>query len=213
MIKLIDLVENDTVPSEEKRMQNFLYRGSRDQNKEWEPQRMQGRKGTIEEKSRGIDDMSIEQLNSEYTKLNKKYLKNAQLQRKFADQKDWNNYDKQIEVLDLINDKMMQISSTLEKKEDEAKRNKSNRFAEGPLTVKHPENTNSSQRYNNGYPSNIVNADPNIFEDESEVDKIHQALIGREFQSLNDVGKMASRLRQAGYAQSEIEALVQNYIM
>ena len=188
MIKLIDLVENDTVPSEKKRMQNFLYRGSRDQNKEWEPQRMHGRKGTIEEKSRGIDDMSIEQLNSEYTKLNK-----------------------QIEVLDLINDKMMQISSTLEKKEDEAKRNKSNRFAEGPLTTKHPENTNSSQRYNNGYPSNIVNADPNIFEDESEVDKIHQALIGREFQSLNDVGKMASRLRQAGYAQSEIEALVLNY--
>jgi hypothetical protein len=133
MIKLIDLIENDTVPSEEKRMQNFLNRGSVDQNKIWEPQRMHGRKGTIEGK--------------------------------------------------------------------------------GPLTVKHPENTNSSQRYNNGYPSNIVNADPNIFEDESEVDKIHQALIGREFQSLNDVGKMASRLRQAGYAQSEIEALVQNYIM
>jgi hypothetical protein len=133
MIKLIDLVENDTVPSEEKKMQNFLNRGSRDQNKEWEPQRMHGRKGTIEGK--------------------------------------------------------------------------------GPLTTKHPENTNSSQRYNNGYPSDIANADPNIFEDESEVDKIHQALIGREFQSLNDVGKMASRLRQAGYAQSEIEALVQNYII
>ena len=133
MIKLIDLVENDTIPGKKKKMQNFLNRGTLDQNKEWQPQVMHGRKGTIEGK--------------------------------------------------------------------------------GPLTVKHPENTNSSQRYNNGYPSNIVNADPNIFEDESEVDKIHQALIGREFQSLNDVGKMASRLRQAGYAQSEIEALVQNYIM
>jgi hypothetical protein len=157
--------------------------------------------------------MTIEQLNSEYIKLNKKYLKNAQLQRKFADQKDWNSYDNQIEVLDSINDRMMKVSSTLEMKEDEAKKNKSKRFSEGPLTVKHPENTNSSQRYNNGYPSNIANADPNIFEDESEVDKIHQALIGREFQSLNDVGKMASRLRQAGYAQSEIEALVLNYII
>jgi hypothetical protein len=133
MIKLIDLVENDTVPGEKKRMQNFLNRGSVEQSKQWQPQQMHGRKGTIEGK--------------------------------------------------------------------------------GPLTVKHPENTNSSQRYNNGYPSNIVNADPNIFEDESEVDKIHQALVGREFQSLNDVGKMASRLRQAGYAQSEIEALVLNYII
>jgi len=213
MIKLIDLIENDTVPSEEKRMQNFLYRGSRDQNKEWEPQVMHGRKGTIEGKSRGIEDMSIEQLNSEYTKLNKLYLKNAQLQRKFADEKNWVGHDKQIDVLESINDRKMEVLTVLEMKEEEAKKNKSNRFAEGPLTVKHPENTNSSQRYNNGYPSNIVNADPNIFEDESEVDKIHQALIGREFQSLNDVGKMASRLRQAGYAQSEIEALVQNYIM
>jgi hypothetical protein len=133
MIKLIDLIENDTTPGQKKKIQNFLNRGSVDQNKIWEPQVMHGRKGTIEGK--------------------------------------------------------------------------------GPLTVKHPENTNSSQRYNNGYPSDIANADPNIFEDESEVDKIHQALIGREFQSLNDVAKMASRLRQAGYAQSEIEALVLNYII
>ena len=133
MIKLIDLVENDTTPGQKKKIQNFLNRGSVDQNKIWEPQRMQGRKGTIEGK--------------------------------------------------------------------------------GPLTTKHPENTNSSQRYNNGYPWDVASADPNIFEDDSDIEKIRQALVGREFQSLNDVAKMASRLRQAGYAQSEIEALVLNYIM
>ena len=136
MIKLSSLVgpRKEEQPSEESKLKNYLNRGSRDQNKEWEPQDiMQGRGGTIEGK--------------------------------------------------------------------------------GPLTVKHPENTNSSQRYNNGYPWNVASADPNIFEDDSDIEKIRQALVGREFQSLNDVAKMASRLRQAGYAQSEIEALVLNYII
>jgi hypothetical protein len=75
----------------------------------------------------------------------------------------------------------------------------------------HPENTNSSQRYNNGYPWSFE--DPSgIFEEEEE-NKIHQALIGREFQTLDDLGKMASRLRQSGFAQSEIEEFIQNYII
>jgi len=81
----------------------------------------------------------------------------------------------------------------------------------GPLdTSDRPENTNTSQRYNNGYPWNVPEAG-GIFENEQE--KIHQALIGREFQTLQDVKKMASRLRQAGFAQSDIEFFVKTYLM
>lgn len=82
---------------------------------------------------------------------------------------------------------------------------------EGTLQVDHPENTNTSQRYNNGYPWSFD--DPSgIFEEEEE-SKIHQALVGREFQTLDDLGKMASRLRQTGFAQSEIEEFIKNYII
>ena len=52
-----------------------------------------------------------------------------------------------------------------------------------------------------------------IFEDDSQIEKIHQALIGREFQTLDDLGKMCSRLRQAGYAQSDIEEFLRTYIL
>lgn len=82
----------------------------------------------------------------------------------------------------------------------------------GPLdTSNHPENKNTSQRYNNGYPWSFD--DPSgIFEGE-ELERIHQALIGREFQTLEDIKKMASRLRQAGFAQSDIEIFIKSYLM
>lgn len=107
MIKLIDLIENDTTPGEEKKIQQFLYRGSRDQT-------------------------NLHTDNPE----NKEY----QVGKSFDD------------------------------------------------------------------PSGI-------FEDESQVEKIHQTLIGREFQTLDDLGKMCSRLRQAGYAQSDIEEFLRTYIL
>ena len=81
----------------------------------------------------------------------------------------------------------------------------------GPLdTSDHPENKNTSQIYNNGYPWNVPEAG-GIFENEGE--RIFQALIGREFQTLEDVKKMASRLRQAGFAQSDIEEFIRTYLM
>lgn len=81
----------------------------------------------------------------------------------------------------------------------------------GPLdTSDHPENKNTSQRYNNGYPWSWDQPD-GLFESEQE--RIFQALIGREFQTLEDVKKMASRLRQAGFAQSDIEEFIRTYLM
>ena len=80
----------------------------------------------------------------------------------------------------------------------------------GPLdTSDRPENTNTSQVYNNGYPWNVPEAG-GIFENEQE--KIFQNLIGREFQTLEDVKKMASRLRQAGFVQSDIEEFIKTYL-
>ena len=52
-----------------------------------------------------------------------------------------------------------------------------------------------------------------IFEDDGQLEKIHQALIGREFQTLDDLAKMCSRLRQSGYVQSDIEEFLKNYIL
>ena len=81
----------------------------------------------------------------------------------------------------------------------------------GPLdTSDHPENTNTSQRFNNGYPWDISDAG-GIFEDEAE-GKIHQALVGRELQILYDLAMIASRLRQAGFTQSDIVNFVNTYI-
>jgi len=80
----------------------------------------------------------------------------------------------------------------------------------GPLdTSDRPENTNTSQTYNNGYPWNVPEAG-GIFENEQE--EIFQNLIGREFQTLEDVKKMASRLRQAGFVQSDIEEFIKTYL-
>lgn len=81
----------------------------------------------------------------------------------------------------------------------------------GPLdTSDHPENKNSSQGYNNGYPWNVADAG-GIFENEQE--KIHQSLIGREFQTLEDVSKIASRLRQTGFTQSDIEEFIKTFLV
>lgn len=81
----------------------------------------------------------------------------------------------------------------------------------GPLdTSDRPENTNTSQRYNNGYPWNVPEAG-GIFENEQE--KIFQALIGREFQTLEDVKKMAQRLRAAGFTHSDIEEFIKTYLL
>ena len=52
-----------------------------------------------------------------------------------------------------------------------------------------------------------------IYEDEGQIEKMHQALIGREFQTLEDLSKMCSRLRQSGYAQSDIEEFLRTYIL
>lgn len=126
MIKLSDLLDLQMQPSEEAKLKNYLYRGSREQNSEMQPNRFNtGVGGTIEETD--------------------------------------------------------------------------------VLQVDHPENTNSSQRYNNGYPWSWE--EPNLFED------LQKDLLGREFQTLEDLAKMASRLRQSGHAQSDIEKFVLNFII
>lgn len=78
-------------------------------------------------------------------------------------------------------------------------------------TSDHPENKNTSQRYNNGYPWSWDQPD-GLFE-EGELDRIHQSLIGREFETLEDIKKMASRLRQSGFAQSDIEQFIKTYLI
>ena len=127
MIKLSDLIDlQQQQASEPARLKNFLYRGSREQNSEMQPNRFNtGVGGTIEE--------------------------------------------------------------------------------EDVIQVDHPENTNTSQRYNNGYPWSWE--EPNLFED------LHKDLLGREFQTLEDLARMASRLRQSGHAQSDIEKFVLNFII
>lgn len=117
MIKLSDLIDLQVQPGEPTRMSNFLYRGSREQNSEMQPNRFNvGAGGTIEEKD--------------------------------------------------------------------------------VITVKHPENTQ--------YQVGKSWEEPNLFEDEGIAD----TLLGREYQTLEDLAKMASRLRQAGYMQDEINAFV-----
>ena len=74
------------------------------------------------------------------------------------------------------------------------------------IQINHPENTQ--------YQVGKTFDDPSgIFESGSQIEKIHQALIGREFQTLDDLGKMCSRLRQAGYVQSDIEEFLRTYIL
>jgi hypothetical protein len=52
-----------------------------------------------------------------------------------------------------------------------------------------------------------------MFENGGQAGKIHQALIGREFQTLEDIKKMCSRLRQSGFAQSDIDQFLRSYIL
>lgn len=67
----------------------------------------------------------------------------------------------------------------------------------GMIQTDHPEN----KRYQVGME---LGQEPNLFEDGSMQDD----LLGRELQTLEDLSKMASRLRQAGYAQSDINEYV-----
>ena len=74
------------------------------------------------------------------------------------------------------------------------------------IQINHPENTQ--------YQVGKTFDDPSgMFEDEGQLGKLHQALIGREFQTLEDLSKMCSRLRQSGYAQSDIEEFLRTYIL
>lgn len=135
MIKLIDLIENDTTPGEKKKMQNFLNRGTRDQIDLY-PNRftVAGSQKGVAGEGKGMID-----------------------------------------------------------------------------TSNHPEDHNTSQRYNNGYPWSFDDGTGNNLEEDEN--PIQQALIGREFQTLDDLAKMVSRLRQAGNAQSDIEEFILNYII
>lgn len=119
MIKLSDLVEMQQQASEPAKLKNYLYRGSREQNSEMQPNRFNvGTGGTVEE-------MDV-------------------------------------------------------------------------LHTDHPENKE--------YQVGKSWEEPNLFED------MQNSLLGREFQTLEDLAKMASRLRQAGNAQSDIEGFILNYI-
>jgi hypothetical protein len=78
-------------------------------------------------------------------------------------------------------------------------------IGEEPLdTSDHPENKNRVVPFQWDQPDGLF---------ENEQEKIIQNLIGREFQTLEDVKKMASRLRQAGFAQSDIEEFVKTYLI
>jgi hypothetical protein len=72
------------------------------------------------------------------------------------------------------------------------------------IQIKHPENTQ--------YQVGKTFDDPSgMFEDGGQIEKIQQSLIGREFQTLEDIKKMCSRLRQSGYAQSDIDQFLRSY--
>ena len=74
------------------------------------------------------------------------------------------------------------------------------------IQVKHPENTQ--------YQVGKTFDDPSgMFEDGGQIEKIQQSLIGREFQTLEDIKKMCSRLRQSGYAQSDIDQFLRSYTL
>lgn len=74
------------------------------------------------------------------------------------------------------------------------------------IQINHPENTQ--------YQVGKTFDDPSgMFEDQGQLEKMHQALIGREFQTLEDLSKMCSRLRQSGYVQSDIEEFLRTYIL
>lgn len=72
-----------------------------------------------------------------------------------------------------------------------------------------PENRNANVGFNQGFPWSFD--DPSGIYESEETSKIHQALIGREFQTLEDIKKICSRLRQAGFTQSDIDIFIKNY--
>ena len=78
-------------------------------------------------------------------------------------------------------------------------------------TSNHPEDHNMSNSQNKGYPWTFD--DPSGIYESEELNKIHQSLIGREFQTLQDLAKIASRLRQRGFAQSDIDEFLRTYII
>lgn len=80
----------------------------------------------------------------------------------------------------------------------------------GPLTPsERPENVYTSNKYNVGYPWNLQ--DPNIFEEESEIN-VHERLLPRELQVMEQLRKIAIRLRQTNVTDSDINNYIQNYI-
>lgn len=74
-----------------------------------------------------------------------------------------------------------------------------------------PENRNANVGFNQGFPWTFD--DPSGIYESDELNKIHQSLIGREFQTLQDLAKITSRLRQRGFAQSDIEEFLRTYII
>ena len=132
-----------------------------------------------------VEDMTIEELNTEYIRLNKKYLKEQKIQRKFANEKDWVEHDKQIEVLDSINDRMIALSTILEIKEDEAKKNKSNRYDGGGLIYK-----KYYKRGGGGYTTIINGLEVTILKQYSDKTWIAQSMMGEidiEKESLKEI--------------------------
>ena len=84
-----------------------------------------------------------------------------------------------------------------------------NRFNVGSGgTVEEMDNLVTNHPENKEYQVGKSWEEPNLFEDNS----IQDSLLGRELQTLEDLGKMASRLRQAGYTQSDIDNLIADYM-
>jgi len=74
------------------------------------------------------------------------------------------------------------------------------------IQVNHPENTQ--------YQVGKAFDDPSgMFEGGGQLEKIQQSLIGREFETLEDLKKLCSRLRQRGYIQSDIEEFLRTYLL
>ena len=74
------------------------------------------------------------------------------------------------------------------------------------IQVNHPENTQ--------YQVGKTFDDPSgMFENGGQLEKIQQSLIGREFETLEDLKKLCSRLRQRGYVQSDVDEFLRTYII
>jgi hypothetical protein len=74
-----------------------------------------------------------------------------------------------------------------------------------------PEDRNANVGFNPGFPWSFD--DPSGIYESDELNKIHQSLIGREFQTLQDLSKITSRLRQRGFTQSDIDEFLRTYIL